>query len=235
MGKPVKFSDRNRKWFLRSQKTETRCSDVLAERERILIVCEGEKTEPNYFKAIKAELPPHVVEVEIVGEGDNTLRLVEKAQILRDERANGDYPFDQVWVVFDCDSFPADHFDNAISKAKRQGMGTAWSNEAFELWYVLHFEYRNTAMSRTEYQKKLTKWMGNTYKKNAKDMYQQLSKTDNQSKAIKRARKLHKEVRESKTPPSKANPYTTVYELVETLNRFRPSKNPTIPKSRHHI
>lgn len=52
----------------------------MAERERILIVCEGAKTEPNYFRAIQEKLPPRVVEVEIAGEGHNTLRLVETAQ-----------------------------------------------------------------------------------------------------------------------------------------------------------
>ena len=49
----------------------------MAERERILIVCEGAKTEPNYFRAIQEKLPPRVVEEEIAGEGHNTLRLVE--------------------------------------------------------------------------------------------------------------------------------------------------------------
>ena len=73
MGKPIKLSDRKKEWYLRSRKSEVRRLDALAERERVLIVCEGEKTEPNYFKAIKAELPRHVVEVELHGEGDNTL------------------------------------------------------------------------------------------------------------------------------------------------------------------
>jgi hypothetical protein len=224
MGKPVKISDRDKEWFLRGQKA--RRVEALPVRERLLIVCEGEKTEPNYFEAIKDELPPRVVEVEISGEGDNTLRLVEKAQALRDERANGDYPFDQVWVVFDRDSFPPSDFDNAILKAESHGMKTAWSNEAFELWYVLHFEYRNTDMPRTEYQGKLTNLMGRPYAKNAPEMYQLLSQMGNLAQAIAWARRLHGDVLAARTPPSRANPCTTVYALVETLNGFKPPPEP---------
>jgi hypothetical protein len=226
MGKPIKLSDRKKEWYLRSRKSEVRRLDALAERERVLIVCEGEKTEPNYFKAIKAELPRHVVEVELHGEGDNTLGLVEKAQVLRDERAGGDYPFDQVWVVFDRDSFPADDFDNAITKAQNDNIKTAWSNEAFELWYVLHFEYRNTAMPRTEYQEKLSTLIGRRYAKNAPDMYQVLAVTGNQASAIKWAQRLHKAVTDNHITPANANPCTTVYQLVEVLNAFKP-ESPT--------
>lgn len=222
MGKPIKLSDRKKEWYLRSRKSEVRRLDSLAERERVLIVCEGEKTEPNYFKAIKAELPRHVVEVELHGEGDNTLGLVEKAQVLRDERAGGDYPFDQVWVVFDRDSFPADDFDNAITKAQNDNIKTAWSNEAFELWYVLHFEYRTTAMPRAEYQDKLSTCMGRRYAKNASDMHQVLAITGRQASAIQWSKRLHESMKTAQTPPSRANPCTTVYQLVEVLNAFKP-------------
>lgn len=222
MAKPVKISDQNKGWYCRRQKSEARRFEAMAERERILIVCEGEKTEPNYFRAIQKDLPQHVVELEICGEGFNTLTLVEKAQELRDGRESGSYPFDQVWVVFDRDSFPTSDFDNAINKAESDGISCAWSNEAFELWYVLHFEYRTTAMPRTEYQAKLTELMGRPYAKNAPDMYQVLSHKGKQAQAINFSKRLHQGVVTAHTPPSRANPCTTVYALVETLNGFRP-------------
>jgi len=49
-------------------------------RQRFLIVCEGEQTEPNYFRAF--QVPGLVVTVEGVARG--ALRLVEKAEKLRD-------------------------------------------------------------------------------------------------------------------------------------------------------
>jgi hypothetical protein len=195
--------------------------DIRNERQRILIVCEGEKTEPNYFEAFKTLLPPHTVDLDIVGEGFNTLSLVDRAQKLRDKRSGGDYSYDQIWVVFDRDSFEPSAFDNAIHKAESDKIQCAWSNEAFELWYVLHFEYRTTAMPRSEYQAKLTQSLGQRYKKNVRDMYRQLAEKGNQAQAIGWARTLHDEVCAVRTPPSKANPCTTVFKLVEVLNYFK--------------
>jgi hypothetical protein len=194
MGRPVKLSDRTKEWFLRRLPCRDRRLNTLEERQRFLIVCEGEKTEPNYFESFIQILPRQVVQLEIFGEGANTLSLVAKAKALRDRRVSSDYPFDQVWVVFDRDSFEPDDFDNAIHKVEACGMHCAWSNEAFELWYILHFEFRNTGMSRTEYQGKLGELLGETYRKNASDMYQKLLRIGKQSQAMDWAKVLHEGV-----------------------------------------
>jgi len=131
-----------------------------------------------------------------------------------------DYPFDQVWVVFDRDSFEPDDFDNAIKSADANGMKCAWSNEAFELWYILNFEYRNTGMNRTEYKGRLTNLLGEPYCKNATDMYQKLLKIGNQTQAMAWAKMLQQNSKERQLPPSKSNPCTTVSTLIEELNRF---------------
>ena len=52
-----------------------RAVDVVAVRQRFLIVCEGSKTEPQYFEQFR--VPGLVVKVE--GIGMNTLSLVDKA------------------------------------------------------------------------------------------------------------------------------------------------------------
>ena len=54
---------------------------TLDPRQSFLIVCEGEKTEPNYFKKYRA---PKTI-IELVGVGDNTVTVVEKAIELRDK------------------------------------------------------------------------------------------------------------------------------------------------------
>ena len=151
----------------------------MAELPAILIVCEGEKTEPNYFRAFG-------VTQNIYGEGLETIRVVEEA-----ERKNRDLgPFDQVWCVFDRDSFPPDHFDNAIRKAESLGFRVAYSNEAFELWYLLHFEYLHSALSRNQYVDKLSKHLGKSYKKGDVFIYGLLVEKGNESGAIKKAQKL---------------------------------------------
>jgi len=79
------------------------------ERKYFLIVCEGEKTEPNYFRHFKNKLPKHLLNtVELIGEGDNTLNVVKKAVSLKSDRLEDPInpKYDEVWAVFDKDDFP---------------------------------------------------------------------------------------------------------------------------------
>jgi hypothetical protein len=188
---------------------------------RILIVCEGERTEPNYFNAIRETLPPHVVKVEVEGKGMNTISLVREVIRLRNERNSSDFPHDQTWAVFDKDDFPADNFDNAITMCGQHNIKAAYSNQAFELWYILHFEDRQTGMHRDEYKKRLSKHLGETYKKNdpGLEMYKKITTKGSEAEAIRRAKHLKEN---ASHPPSSANPSTTVFELIEELNRSKP-------------
>jgi hypothetical protein len=173
-------------------------------RQRFLIVCEGSKTEPNYFEQFR--VPALVIRVK--GTGMNTLSLVRKALELREQ---DDY--DQVWCVFDKDDFLTDQFENAINLAHQKGMHAAYSNQAFELWYVLHFEYINTAISRAAYIQKLNGYLAAEYKKNDRGMYHNLRcKMD---VAIKNAERLLNEYQPSH--PGYDDPSTTVHQLVIAL------------------
>lgn len=64
MGKPIKITDQNKDWFLKQPSTKRRFR-TRPQRERYLIVCEGEKTEPNYFIALSAILPRNLVNIKI--------------------------------------------------------------------------------------------------------------------------------------------------------------------------
>lgn len=120
---------------------------------RFLIVCEGTKTEPNYFSALINRYSS-IKEVLIKGEGRTTVALVKKAQQIKEkEEKISELKFDRVWVVFDQDDKP--DFNEAILLARRLKMKTAWSNEAFELWYILHFQYLDTGITRKAYIEKL--------------------------------------------------------------------------------
>lgn len=166
-----------------------------------LIICEGEKTEPNYFKSFKTNVKSFVYTINTQGEGSNTKDLVKRTIKARD---NSSQKYDRVWAVFDRDSFSPDNFNGAIQLANSQDVKVGWSNEAFELWYLLHFQYRNTSMSRTEYKKaiedevnakiakesKSKKPKKFEYKKNSAEMYNILEKYGNQTQAIKWAEQL---------------------------------------------
>ncbi len=196
-------------------------------RQYFLIVCEGEKTEPLYFEAFKNDLPRGILDnitVDIQGEGKNTLSLIDRVLQLREkrERVSG-RQYDQTWAVFDRDSFSAQNFNNAIFKARdaRPQIHCAWSNEAFELWYLLHFGYYQDAAPRQDYQRRLenaiSEKMGCAfiYGKNNPDMYQLLKKWGSQEQAIIRAEKLQ----QGRTDENFAdhNPSTLVYLLVKAL------------------
>ena len=181
--------------------------DVRELRQRFLIVCEGAKTEPNYFQSFR--VPKAVVDVR--GVGRNTVSLVRKALELRDE---DDY--DQVWCVFDKDDFSLQNFNAALALAKQNHINVAYSNEAFELWYVLHFNYHQAATKRDRYARLLTKLLSTPYEKNLSDMYERLE--SRQETAIRNAEKLLN--RYDPPDPARDNPSTTVHLLVQELNRF---------------
>ena len=190
---------------------------------RILIVCEGEKTEPNYFRAFKAvNNQSFVTELQIEGGGINTIGVVDEAIRLRDHSA---IPYDRVWAVFDKDSFSPKNFNGAIIKARENDIETAWSNEAFELWYLFHFHNRVTAMSRNDYKKAISDAVNSSlhykkkgkyvYAKNAPDNFEIMNTYGNQAQAIKWVETNHKSWSDEKY--STHNPCTTVYRLVNQL------------------
>lgn len=184
-----------------------RAVDTREPLERFLIVCEGEKTEPNYFRSFR--VPREVITVH--GLGDNTVRIVERAIELMTE---GNY--DQIWCVFDRDSFPAQNFNAALELARRHGIEVAYSNESFELWYVLHFEFLNSGIHRADYITKLHRLLGHRYEKNSDTIYEELA--ERQPVAIRNATRLL----DLYTPqnPERDNPSTKVHKLVIELNKF---------------
>lgn len=207
-------NNRNTSDYLRRQ-TKTRET-----RKRFLIICEGEKTEVNYFKAFTV---PKKIEVRVKGEGKNSLSLVNKAIKIIDN-VNKDDSFDQIWCVFDKDNCSKEQFNQAEGLAKENNIKIAYSNEAFEIWFILHFQYLDIATSRSEYLTILTNQMKKygllneqeKYEKNREDMYEKLKPY--QRTAITNAAKLIQDRDEAKKHPFDANPSTTVQELVQELN-----------------
>jgi len=181
----------------------------------IYIFTEGQKTEPIYFEAKKKEIRKNNIKIEITGTARNTLDLVNFAlDFVREEKV--DLNEDDCWVVFDKDSFKKD-FDNSIEKAESNGLKVAYSNECFELWLLLHFDFLNSAIGRKEYSKKLTRKLEKKYSKNF-NIYPFIK--DKETNAIKNTRKLLKQF-ENENSCFKKNPSTTVHLLVESLNELK--------------
>ncbi len=158
------------------------------------------------------------VNVQIKGLGDNTDSLVERAIAIKQEgEGNDDQGYAQAWCVFDRDSFPPNRFNRAIQLAESHGLRVAYSNEAFELWYILHFEYLQSGLLRDEYKAKLSRHLKKKYEKKISTMYDELR--TRQTTAIRNAARLL--VSYPQPNPEQDNPSTTVHLLVQELNKFR--------------
>lgn len=205
----------------RGKSPQRRKKNVRERQVRFLIVCEGTKTEPNYFRALIRDNTSTVIDVEIWGEGQGASDLVDKAVKIKEslEKRNA-MSFDRVWVVFDKDD--RTDFNKAIDKANKLGFKSAWSNESFELWFCLHFEYLNTPIGRSDYIKKLegffSKGKGDNnfkYKKGSSDIYELLKAYGNEDSAKAHAKNLRALYDDDNY--AEHNPCTMVDILVEEL------------------
>lgn len=214
---PLKKSDMCKGWM---QKRLDR--SVHMQPEYHLIVTEGTKTEPEYFEAIVNHINQHYnerIHLEISGKGENTITLFESAKKLAENDPN---QYKHVWVVYDKDDFPEEHFNQTAELCKNSSSDqrtyhAIWSNQCIELWFLLHFDYLQADLHRDEYYPKLSRYLKRLrkgeYKKNRNDMFKILyPKIET---AIANAQKLYNEKQE--LTPSKAAPCTTVFQLIKKL------------------
>lgn len=219
MARIAKIDNAIKKRFRRIEKE--RSVGVRQKRVYFLIVCEGTKTEPNYFNAFKETLPigtVFITNMAIIGTGKNTKSLVD---FTIKHKSCSIKSYDKVWAVFDKDSFSDDLFNSAIIKAQTNGIDCAWSNEAFELWFLLHFQLIQNAMSREDYQsffeREVKKVCGKDYeyKKNDPNTFKILQKYGDQEQAIKWAETLEDNHKDEKYATH--NPCTKVHLLIKQL------------------
>ena len=107
--------------------------------DRVLIVTEGQKTEPIYFSDFLNHYRLSNANIEVVGEGADPKMVVRRAlQLRRREKRRGD-GYDRVYCVFDRNGHA--NFHAAGRDAERNGLRLARSWPCFEYWLLLHFGY----------------------------------------------------------------------------------------------
>lgn len=215
----IKISDlKSEKPWLRKKQPSNYDIGTKIAAQTILIVCEGQ-TEKLYLESF----PVLSLSVEIVNlKGESKLKLVNEAIEL-----NKVGKYDVVWCVFDMDVNSGEKefsdFDNSIFKAKSVGFQVAYSNDAFELWFCLHYKYIQQANHRKYYYQMLSDLWDINYEKKGKafrfclDLYERLN-TDvraSRENAHLFSEKLHL-IHQDKDY-HKQNPVTTVYLLVQYL------------------
>lgn len=123
----------------------------------MLIVTEGEKTEPVYLNDLRIRLKLQSVAIHIVNAaGTDALSVVNDAIAIRDEqkgkarRGNG-VPYDSVWAVFDTERAAVNpRLNDALRKAAARKIKVALSNPCFEYWLLLHYEYTTATFAKCE-------------------------------------------------------------------------------------
>ena len=130
-----------------------------------LIACEGICTEPNYinglvrFEKSNRRIAEGTVVKIASHQHSNPCGVLE--DLLGTPNISS---YDECWIVIDRDEtelkgkgfggHSEKDFYKALDKSKKFGVEVACSNPCFELWIVLHFEFRDTACSRDDIQKK---------------------------------------------------------------------------------
>jgi len=191
---------------------------------KVLIVCEGEKTEPYYFEDLKSYYELNSANIEITGDcGSAPINIFEHAsQRYREEDRAGD-PFDKVYCVFDKDQH--DTYDAAMERIRTTespGVFIAINSvPCFEYWLILHFHYTTRPYeilhgnsAGNQVLNDLLQFMPD-YQKGRQDVFSELIGNlefakDNSERALTAAQQSHTD-----------NPSTLVHELVEFLQHIK--------------
>ncbi|MFG3380630.1 MULTISPECIES: RloB family protein [unclassified Streptomyces] len=198
-------------------KTLARGKSRRPELHRVLIYCEGERTEDQYFRGLKTDLRGVPVQVELGPAHGVPTQLVRSAIKHKERagtsRADRSTPYDEVWCVMDVEA-PAAHPDleSALGTAHRNGIRVALSNPCFELWVLLHFRDVRGHRTSLEAQRLLEGLDACGYRADRKHIdYPALRSAHD--RACARARSL----REGAGPAHRTNPWTDVDVLVDGL------------------
>ena len=186
-----------------------------------LIVCEGQ-SEKLYFESF----PVLTLTVEAIDlQGQSKLKMIELTEQII---GSTEKKYDEIWCVFDMDVKKGEvefsDFDNAIHKGVNNGYNIAYSNDAYEFWYYLHYDFTDQQNHRKFYYDALSNRWNINYEKEGKkysfctNVYSLLNEDVNASQveAIERADVLYNQL--SHLPYHQQNPATLVYQLVRVLN-----------------
>ena len=238
-------------WNLKTD--STREADIIP---NFIIFCEDGEVEPEYFYTFARE-KINITAIRNCGKQhhqvdyateycrkNDLLEVVEGRERLKINDGT------QVWCVFDRDKELNDgkdtSFNDSIIAAESKGINTAWSNDDFELWVLLHFEEINPAdpknYHRGEYYDRLTQILSHLPPKSADeekvtrhkmfDYYKVMKRKkrfigitfqhmkNNIQLAVERAKILEEFHTNPKKPYHQMMPCTMVHRLVTELIRL---------------
>jgi hypothetical protein len=182
---------------------------------RILVVCEGLVTEPEYIRAFQHHVKNPRVHVALPKTSGAPITVVETAQALAAEASarakrerDENLKFDSVWAVVDVDSHLS--LDQALLLAESNHINVALSNPCFELWALLHLADQRAHVERHV----LASLLRDRFPAYAKLLPFE-SLIDGYDQAVARATSLEQAGAHHGDP--RRNPSTAVYKLTELI------------------
>lgn len=198
----------------RSKRPLDRTIPSLRDTSLIIIACEGEKTEKQYFSS--TIFKHHKIQIKILetNNGKSSPTHVHNRLIVFANETELKST-DQLWLVIDRDNWTDAMLSRVHSESIRGRLSPsiALSNPSFELWLLLHLkEILGESISTRDVEQSLREALGGYNKSNIN-----LEKFNNNVlNAISRAKIL--DVNPSHRWP--ANPGTRVYLLVESIMKM---------------
>ena len=187
----------------------SRGSPKQALRPQVIVVTEGEKTEPQYiYGFLRIHRAPNV---RVEGTGFDPQGVVEKAIELKKSLGRGTRA--DVWAVFDRDEHL--RFKEALELAHRNDIRVAVSNPCFELWAVFHYQDQAAYIDRRHCQCLLAR-LCESYQADQGKLFKDTDAIRSKHDvAVQRGkRSLHD--REKEGDPQ-GNPSTSVHMLMESI------------------
>ena len=188
--------------------------------DRVLIVCEGQRTEPLYFQDIVDRYRLSIANIKVVGSGADPRTVVREAKKERDRERRRGERFDRVYCVFDRDEHAT--FQAACGEARASGLRLTTSWPCFEFWLRLHFEFSRQPYVRSGGRSPAQNCVEDVrnflprYAKAARGLFVELEERLVEAKAH-AARALN-----DARATGAFNPSTEVHELVDYLQSVKP-------------
>lgn len=192
----------------------------------ILIVCEGERTEPAYFAHFKRKLRLANVHIDIRGAecGSDPKSVIGYAA----KRFKNDKSIDKCFCVIDRDSHDTNNFKSALVDAetinklsKSRDFLVHVSDPCIEYWFLLHFEFTRSPFSAKGSKSKADcvidklRSVWPEYRKNLTEVGQALDGRNKE--ACRNSEKALQDANDT----GESNPSTSLHLLVEQLENMR--------------
>jgi hypothetical protein len=197
------------------QRRSARPSSFRESKPIILIVCEGEKTETEYFLGFAEAACNPAVKVRIADEHGVPKTLVKIAKEYKKDAeeksgrvGDSSFVYDSIWCVFDVDEHP--RLGEAIEMARDNSIELAISNPCIELWLLLHFR-ENPGMQNRNKMRELLEGYVPGYDKHV----DYAAYAAGYQQAVRRASRMDQAAEEA--GDAGRNPTTGVYRLTELI------------------